>query len=93
MASEAFTREEQYLKAIAEGSTSVPIPKTRIEQYLEIIAKNQSSGGTIDAETAYQMAVEEGYTGTKTEWIESISSIEVPLTNIDFGSEVVINAN
>lgn len=68
---DAITRKETYLQAVASGDKSdLPTPITREEKLLYEIAL-RGGGGTIDAETAYQMAVEEGYTGTKEEWISS----------------------
>ena len=43
-----ITREEQYLSAIANGSTDVPEPVTREEQYLYQIAVNGGGGGAED---------------------------------------------
>lgn len=40
-----ITREEQYLSAIANGSTNVPEPVTREEQYLYQIANSGGGGG------------------------------------------------
>lgn len=94
-----FTRKEKFLNAILTGSTrNLDEPLTREEQLLLEIAEN-GVGGTKgeDGKSAYQHAVEGGYEGTEEEFDEGLANVtalsnETP-SNINFGSEVVVDVN
>lgn len=53
MSNTPFTREEQYLSAIANGETNVPEPFTREEQYLYEIATNGTGGASSASDVSY----------------------------------------
>lgn len=90
----AITRREQYLQAIASRHLELlpDTPLTREEVLLEVIAqKADGSGGKdgADGKSAYEIAVENGYTGTEAEWLESLKGGNDP-TDIDFTSNAPI---
>jgi hypothetical protein len=58
-----ITREEQYLSAIANGSTDVPEPVTREEQYLYQIAVNGGGGGGGGASSADKVSYDNTTSG------------------------------
>ena len=92
---ETFTRREKFLNAIATGSTKdLPDAITREEMLLGKIAKRTAGGGGgVNGKSAYESAVDGGYTGTETEFNEAMSNVANAGTgtveNINFGSEVV----
>lgn len=81
----AITRKETYLSAIASGDKGdLPSPITREEMLLYEIASRGGGGGTgKDGKSAYEQAVEGGYTGTEAEFKQALASLGDP-TDIDF---------
>ena len=69
----AITRKETYLQAVASGDKSdLPNPITREEKLLYEIALRGGGGSGRDGLSAYEIAVLEGFTGAKSEWLESL---------------------
>ena len=81
---DAITRKETYLQAIASGDKSdLPSPITREEMLLYEIALRGGGGTGKDGKSAYEQAVEGGYTGTEAEFKQALASLGDP-TDIDF---------
>lgn len=79
--------EEKYLYAIANGKPDGLKPSTRKEAYLKQIAEfhKQGGGGTgKDGKSAYEQAVDGGYTGTEAEFKQALANIGTDPTDIDF---------
>lgn len=74
--------DEQYLYAIANGKPEKLKPANRKEAYLKKIAEFHARGGSgggidgKDGKSAYEQAVEGGYTGTEAEFKQALASIE-----------------
>lgn len=69
----AITRKETYLQAVASGDKSdLPNPITREEKLLYEIALRGGGGSGRDGLSAYDVAVLEGFQGTKAEWLASL---------------------
>ena len=80
----AITRKETYLSAIASGDKGdLPNPITREEMLLYEIALRGGGGSGRDGKSAYEQAVEGGYTGTEAEFKQALASLGDP-TDIDF---------
>lgn len=74
----AITRKETYLQAIASGDKSdLPSPITREEMLLYEIALRGGGGSGRDGKSAYEQAVEGGYTGTEAEFNASFKDISM----------------
>ena len=79
-----ITRKETYLQAIASGDKGdLPNPITREEMLLYEIALRGGGGSGRDGKSAYEQAVEGGYTGTEAEFKQALASLGDP-TDIDF---------
>lgn len=80
-----ITRKETYLQAIASGDKSdLPSPITREEMLLYEIALRGGGGSGRDGKSAYEQAVEGGYTGTEAEFKQALANIGTDPTDIDF---------
>jgi len=80
-----ITRKETYLSAIASGDKSdLPNPITREEMLLYEIALRGGGGSGRDGKSAYEQAVEGGYTGTEAEFKQALANIATDPTDIDF---------
>lgn len=79
-----ITRKETYLSAIASGDKGdLPSPITREEMLLYEIASRGGGGGTgKDGKSAYEQAVEGGYTGTEAEFNASFKDISMSKTEM-----------
>lgn len=70
---DAITRKETYLQAVASGDKSdLPNPITREEKLLYEIALRGGGGSGRDGLSAYELAKLNGFTGTESEWLESL---------------------
>ena len=73
----AITRKETYLQAVASGDKSdLPNPITREEKLLYEIALRGGGGSGRDGLSAYDIAVLEGFQGTKAEWLASLKGAD-----------------
>jgi len=80
-----ITRKETYLQAIASGDKGdLPNPITREEMLLYEIALRGGGGSGRDGKSAYEQAVEGGYTGTEAEFKQALANIATDPTDIDF---------
>ncbi len=69
------TREEKYLKAILTGNKTImpDPPLTRTEELLKQIAERpRSDEAGYDGLSAYELAVNHGFMGSESEWLESL---------------------
>jgi hypothetical protein len=53
------------------GDDEPPIPPTP-DLYAQLLKKIEEAGHGADGKSAYEIAVEQGYVGTETEWLESL---------------------
>lgn len=53
------------------GDDEPPIPPTP-DLYAQLLKKIEEAGHGLDGKSAYEIAVEHGYVGTETEWLESL---------------------
>ena len=58
-----------------DGENETPIPPTP-DLYQQLLQKIQSASKGTDGKSAYEIAVEHGFVGTETEWLESLKGVD-----------------